>query len=65
MNETTRFHDRPGMKEADEAMTRMQDRGYVFFRNGRIVSPNGHAITDEDRADFGLVKAVYRHSLLC
>ncbi len=63
-DDAARLRDRPGMAEVEAATSRLQDRGYAFFRNGRVVSPDGHVITDEDRSDFDLVKAVYRHSQL-
>ena len=54
----------PGQIAADEALERLSTRGFTAFRNGKIVSPNGYVLTDEDQADFTIVKDAYPASKL-
>jgi len=53
----------PG-KEADKALDRIIQRGFQVFRNGDIVIPEGHDLTEEDQSDFDTIKAFYGHSKL-
>ena len=53
-----------GQMAADKAHERLSTRGFTSFRNGKIVSPKGYVATDEDRADFDIVKAAFPHSVL-
>jgi hypothetical protein len=54
----------PGQIAPDEALERLCARGFTAFRNGKIVSPNGHVPTDEDQADFTIFKNAYPVSKL-
>jgi len=53
-----------GQRAADEAHERLSARGFTSFRNGKIVSPKGRVVTDEDRADFDIVRSAFPHSVL-
>lgn len=53
-----------GVEDAEAALDRLQAAGYTIFRNGRVLTPKGHATTPEEQADFDIARSVYRYSKL-
>ncbi len=61
-DQTNTSATRPATRKADDALDQLCNRGFTAFRNGKILSPEGYVVTEEDQKDFESVKAVYRHS---